>query len=87
MAPASRLRLPYIAFRAIYEPQFEADIGTEGDGYDSEELDEKHLHAAVNLYKEYKRSKNILTCSVGNATLLTEEQPEAIANGVDTVEV
>jgi hypothetical protein len=51
--------MPYIAYRAQYSPQYDDERGTEGDGYDSEELDPKALQGAIKLYKKYMSSKII----------------------------
>jgi hypothetical protein len=83
MVPASKLRLPFMAFRAIYDPQFDEERGTEGDGYDSEELDEKHLHVAVQLYKAYMKTKaNLMNMETSNQ-LLQEVESDAIMHKGD----
>jgi hypothetical protein len=58
--PASKLRMPYIAYKAQYEAQYDDERGTEGDGYDSEEIDERYLQAALNRYKDYMKNKPII---------------------------
>jgi hypothetical protein len=44
--PASLLRMLYMA----YEAQYDDERGTEGDWYDSKEIDESYLQAALNRY-------------------------------------
>jgi hypothetical protein len=41
----------------VYQPQYDDEVGTEGDGYDSEELDGKQLTIAVKMYAQYQKEK------------------------------
>jgi hypothetical protein len=68
-----------MAYRAKYEPQYEDERGTEGDGYDSEEIDERHLQTALNLYKEYMSNKPVIM--VYDKSLLREAQPREALSG------
>jgi hypothetical protein len=56
-APPSRLRMSYTAYRVVHQPQYDDEVGTEGDGYDSEELDGKQLTTAVKMYAQYQKKK------------------------------
>jgi hypothetical protein len=72
-----------MAYRAKYEPQYEDERGTEGDGYDSEEIDERHLQTALNLYKEYMSNKPVIM--VYDKSLLREALSGATAQDEETV--
>jgi hypothetical protein len=52
--------MPYVAYRAQYEPQFDDERGTERDGYDSEELDPRAQKGAMKLYKKYMSTKELV---------------------------
>ncbi len=54
--------MPYMAYKAQYEAQYDDERGTEGDGYDSEEIDERYLQVALNRYEGYMKTNLLSEC-------------------------